>query len=400
MIDEAELELDYGSGNVFRDLGDPDADLKQAKAVLAARVISALDGRALTVRKASAATGFAASDFSRIRNANLGRFTIDRLIRMLAALDSAAGVTVHVGERAPDPGVHDQESRRALDVPKRKPVIVDKSYAQGVGSLSELQKDWDLLFPDAFFFEVASTDAQARERCLRKLREVHRVGGVHVAPNLGELLRKEIHGLSRAGTPSENLIGGLDLDAFLSIKFDDLSKARREALDGTELDFGHDVDGLITRANMLQGCVPGTCEGTTEERKQAYRQAKETIAHDKEFVAGFFADFVCRGKHAPPGAPLLAAIARRGGLGPEWTIYRWLQVQLLYGLELLEKRGRLAPEMLTPNQREKLQHDVIDIEYVVLGVLQGALATRDKRMSAMFTLLRPDGVVVRSVAAS
>ena len=56
--------------------------------------------------------------------------------------------------------------------------------------------------------------------------------------------------------------------------------------------------------------------------------------------------------------------------------------------------------MLTSNQREKLQHEVIDMEYVVLGVLQGALATKDKRMGAMFTLLRPDGAVVRSVAAS
>jgi hypothetical protein len=34
-----------GSGNVFRDLGDPDADLKQAKAVLAARIIILLDKR-------------------------------------------------------------------------------------------------------------------------------------------------------------------------------------------------------------------------------------------------------------------------------------------------------------------------------------------------------------------
>ena len=99
MTEEVELELVQGSGNVFRDLGDPNADLKQAKAVLAARIISALDDKGLTVRKASDATGFAAADFSRIRNANLARFTLDRLMRMLAALDSGAGITVHVGAR-------------------------------------------------------------------------------------------------------------------------------------------------------------------------------------------------------------------------------------------------------------------------------------------------------------
>lgn len=95
MSDE-NFELIEGSGNVFRDLGDPEADLKQAKAVLAARIIAVLDERGLGVRKAAGMTGFAAADYSRIRNADLGRFTLDRLMRMIAALDGGARVTVQV----------------------------------------------------------------------------------------------------------------------------------------------------------------------------------------------------------------------------------------------------------------------------------------------------------------
>ena len=85
MMNESDFELVRGSGNVFRDFDDPHADLKQAKAILAARIIAVLDERNLTVRKAADMTGFAAADFSRIRNANLGRFTLDRLMKMLAA---------------------------------------------------------------------------------------------------------------------------------------------------------------------------------------------------------------------------------------------------------------------------------------------------------------------------
>ena len=48
------------------------------------------------MRKAATLTGFAAADFSRIRNADLGRFTLGRLIKVLAALDSSLQVTVHV----------------------------------------------------------------------------------------------------------------------------------------------------------------------------------------------------------------------------------------------------------------------------------------------------------------
>ena len=98
-MNDDDFEFIEGSGNVFRDLGDPEADLKQAKAVVAARIIGALDERRLSVRKAAALTRFAAADFSRIRNADLGRFTLDRLMKMLVALDSDLQVTVHVDAR-------------------------------------------------------------------------------------------------------------------------------------------------------------------------------------------------------------------------------------------------------------------------------------------------------------
>jgi len=98
-MNDSDFELVDGSGNVFRDLGDPGADLKQAKAILAARIIAVLDDRALSVRKAGALTRFAAADFSRVRNADLRRFTLDRLIKMLTALDSDLRVRLHVDER-------------------------------------------------------------------------------------------------------------------------------------------------------------------------------------------------------------------------------------------------------------------------------------------------------------
>ncbi|MDP6517965.1 MAG: helix-turn-helix transcriptional regulator [Alphaproteobacteria bacterium] len=98
-MSQEEFELVRGIGNVFRDLGDPDADLKQAKAILAARIIGILDDRKLSVRKAASMTGFAAADFSRVRGANLGRFTLDRLIKMLGALDDGIEVSIQLGPR-------------------------------------------------------------------------------------------------------------------------------------------------------------------------------------------------------------------------------------------------------------------------------------------------------------
>ncbi|MGH6897538.1 MAG: helix-turn-helix domain-containing protein [Geminicoccaceae bacterium] len=94
------MELGHGSGNVFRDFGDPNADVEQLKCILAARIIGLLDDRGLSVRKAERLAGVAASEFSRIRSANLGRFTVDRLIAILNRFDQEVEVQVTVRPRA------------------------------------------------------------------------------------------------------------------------------------------------------------------------------------------------------------------------------------------------------------------------------------------------------------
>lgn len=94
------LEVVRGSGNIFRDFGRPDPDLRQLKAILAAAIIKALDAERLTVRAAHARTGIAAADFSRIRNADIGRFTVDRLMTILGRLGHRVEVDVKVSRPA------------------------------------------------------------------------------------------------------------------------------------------------------------------------------------------------------------------------------------------------------------------------------------------------------------
>jgi len=93
------IEIVRGSGNVFRDFNDPNPDLEQLRAILAARIIKVLDARKLSVRKAHDLTGVAAADFSRIRQAKFGRFTIDRLMSILNRLDQEVEVSVNVHPR-------------------------------------------------------------------------------------------------------------------------------------------------------------------------------------------------------------------------------------------------------------------------------------------------------------
>ncbi len=100
------IEVIRGSGNLYRDFGKENADLNQFKAILAAEIIKALDRDSLSVRQAHARTGTAAADFSRIRNADLSRFTIDRLVSIINKLGSRVEVSIKVKRSA----VHHQST--------------------------------------------------------------------------------------------------------------------------------------------------------------------------------------------------------------------------------------------------------------------------------------------------
>lgn len=98
-MSDDEFELVRGSGNVFRDIGDANAEVLQLKAILAGKIIEVLDEQKISVRRAHELTGFAAADFSRVRQAKLQRFTVDRLMQMLAKLNQDVEVSVRVRAR-------------------------------------------------------------------------------------------------------------------------------------------------------------------------------------------------------------------------------------------------------------------------------------------------------------
>ncbi|TAK49434.1 MAG: XRE family transcriptional regulator [Betaproteobacteria bacterium] len=91
-----QFEVVRGSGNVYRDLRKDNPDVRQFKAILATEIVKTLDREGLTVRRAQTRTGIAAADFSRIRNADLGRFTVDRLMSIIHRLGSRVEIAVKV----------------------------------------------------------------------------------------------------------------------------------------------------------------------------------------------------------------------------------------------------------------------------------------------------------------
>ncbi len=87
-------EVIRGSGNVFADLGLPDADGEMLKVDLAIAIKRAIQERGLTQVQAAAVMGESQPNVSMIVGGKLSAFSTERLMRLLAALGKNLTITV------------------------------------------------------------------------------------------------------------------------------------------------------------------------------------------------------------------------------------------------------------------------------------------------------------------
>jgi predicted XRE-type DNA-binding protein len=87
-------EVVRGSGNVFADLGFPDAAERQAKLRLAHALNQLLDQRKLTQAEAAKVLGIGQSKVSAFRRYKLAGFSVERLMRLLTAVDQDVEIVI------------------------------------------------------------------------------------------------------------------------------------------------------------------------------------------------------------------------------------------------------------------------------------------------------------------
>jgi predicted XRE-type DNA-binding protein len=89
-----------GSGNVFADLGYPDAEERQTKLRLALALNTILDQRKLNQADAAAQLGLNQPKVSALRNYKLDGFSVERLMTLLTALDRDVEIVIRKKPRS------------------------------------------------------------------------------------------------------------------------------------------------------------------------------------------------------------------------------------------------------------------------------------------------------------
>jgi predicted XRE-type DNA-binding protein len=88
------ITIEQGSGNVFVDLGYPNAEEALTKARLAQRITEVLEQKRLTQIQAAQLLGIDQPKVSKLLRGQLREFSTERLFRFLTALDQDVEIVI------------------------------------------------------------------------------------------------------------------------------------------------------------------------------------------------------------------------------------------------------------------------------------------------------------------
>jgi hypothetical protein len=236
--------------------------------------------------------------------------------------------------------------------------------------------------PDVLFFELMSND-ENRDKCFRKLPDCE--SPLVLLPGVGDLMRMEVRNNRPCGMPSRKPeTGRYQFNRKLADGTFALTAEQHEIIDARRKELRQDVDNLVDRVEAAADMFPGLLGGKDAERKAFKESIEETIATDRGALRKFYASLEIPhldGKAFPAAERLT----------PNWAIFRRLQVDLLMAVDLLFRYKLSLKKVMTEKLATDLENDILDSHYVVLGVLEGALASRDRNVRRLWRLLRAKG---------
>ena len=268
-------------------------------------------------------------------------------------------------------------------------VVLDKSYLEGASGqeIRELASCKKLLMPSALFYELMTTSPEQRRKCFRKLPPGD--NPVTLVEHIGILLTHEVATGSPAGLPSDHCIK-FPFQFNTKLLNDDyqLPPDALDAVNEQTQEVEEDIERLINFSETMGQLFPDGLLGRSNLVEQARRTAFSTIA-DAVWIHAFY-------DHVRANASEVHPCPEIKGAPMSWAHIRWLQVNLIFALDLHIRHGGRLRRNLTPDLRLRLEHDVHDAQLLVFGVLQGALATREKKLTRWHALLLgTDGGVCR-----
>lgn len=278
------------------------------------------------------------------------------------------------------PGMTRRPTTDPLNLPG---LILDKNVLQSLSpaEFRALASQYLLLMPDVLFFECLKADATIRSRCFGALPDGDKP--IRLAHHVGYHLQYELTHGTPLGRPDAHLIDwGYRFHEILRGE-DPLPADVAAQIDRESAEHEARVREYVEHIRLLVQRIDEVCSEHGVKRPEAAQMIRAGLA-DLATVREYLG-----GSRDPSGNVWLPPVET---LGPDSAIVVHFQVTHALALKRALDQGHefdsdASVERMTP----MLARDLFDADYLILGVLQGGLATRELRLRRIFRWLRPEG---------
>jgi len=268
-----------------------------------------------------------------------------------------------------------------------KQIILDKSFLDGANpeQLKSLFEEYTVLMPDVLFYELITTEDVSKKRCFSKFPDT--TNPVEVIPNIGTLMRYELD----TQKPCTPLYDRREKTAFVfhnGLRTGDFQFTGKqlERIQNHERLVEQDTISFFGLAMDVPVFFPFLNGIPYSEFPDAVKKAKRQMVSNDEKVREIYTRLL---EHNAPANAIDPRV-----LDPNWAYFRWIQVRVIYSLSLLLKYQGKLPKNPSKKFWRRIEHEMIDAEYIMLGSLAGSMASNDHTLTENYQFICPGGLLL------
>ena len=269
--------------------------------------------------------------------------------------------------------------------PQRPSLILDKNVLQGLSSTTYnlLAEKFAPVMPDVLFFECLKGNPVERARCFSALPPGD--NPIALAHHFGQHLAHELQTHQPLGCPSDHLV---PWDYRFNPRLRDVAPLPPDIeaiIKAEQLEHVTHVPEYVERIRDMHWRVKEVMEEQGIRRVEAAEAIRAGLL-DLPTVREALRD-----ARDPNGGEFLPPV---DSMGPDSAIIVHFQVTHALALQrALDHGGEFENEKSVARLIPSLARELFDADYLMLAVLEGGMATHEKRLRRIFLWLRPDGVL-------
>ena len=257
-------------------------------------------------------------------------------------------------------------------------VVVDKDWLIKIKmeDLNSFTNNHRFLIIAALGYEIVTAKESHLIGCRRRLKSIQK--HLDIIDHVGSLLNYEI-AQHNPCTPIENRV--YDQDDRIIENFLSRISTGKEKIQIEDLHNAWEKEGVESFKMICSGVsywLPELRKITAGSDERKIKSILEKVAINHSLIKQVYDKI--RHDDYPPTEKI----------NENWALYRWVQIHLMAGVEYVRKYGAGNIEA----KSNGFSNDNIDIQYCIIGVLAGGIATDDGVIKRYFRLCCPNGLLL------